>query len=193
MNKFQGLIIAATICVVILAGCADPESTPDDVTNAAGSVGFQPGQERQGMKISDVEALARANVSDDAIIAQLQKTHSIYHLPPTEIVHLHNAGVSEKVVNYMISTASLPAPPPAPAPIVVKSDYPPPPVAEPIPAVAPGPGYVWIGGEWQSQSDGWVWAPGQWAAPPWPNAVWIRGYWYRGPFSGWRHSPGHWR
>lgn len=190
MNKFQGSIIAVVTCAVMLAGCADPESAPDNATDTATPVGLQPGQ---GMSISDIESLAHAHVSYDAIITQIQKSRSIYHLTPTQIVNLHSAGVGDKVVNFMISTASLPVPPPAPAPIVVKSDYPPPPAEEPIPAVTPGPGYVWIGGEWQSHRDGWVWASGQWAVQPWPNAVWIRGYWYRGPFSGWRHSPGHWR
>jgi hypothetical protein len=190
MNKFYGLIIAASISVVILTSCADSESTSGSTASAAIPVSSQAGPR---LSISDVVALARAKVSDDAIVAQIQKTRSFYHLSPTDIVNLRNAGVSDKVVNFMISTASVPMPPPAPAPVVVKTDYPPPPAAEPIPALAPGPGYVWVGGEWQWHADGWVWSSGQWAVPPWPNAVWIRGYWYRGPFGGWRHSPGHWR
>lgn len=144
------------------------------------------------LMVSDVEALARAHVSDDAIIGQIQNTHTIYHLSPTDIVNLHTAGVSDKVVNYMINTASLPAPPPPPPPIVVQSDDPPAPPPDQPPAVSPGPGYVWVSGEWQSSSEGWVWSPGQWAFPPWPGAVWVPGYWYRGPISGWQHAPGHW-
>lgn len=150
-------------------------------------------EQGRALTTSDVKALTRAHVSDDAIIGQIQSTHTIYHLSPADIVDLHSAGVSDKVVNYMIGTASQPLPPPPPPALVVQSDYPPPPPSDQPPAVSPGPGYIWVGGEWQSSSEGWVWTGGQWAYPPWPGAMWVQGYWYRGPFSGWRHAPGHWR
>jgi hypothetical protein len=149
-------------------------------------------QQGQPLSIPDVEALVRANVSDNVIIAQIQNTHSAFHLSSTDIIDLHNAGTSDKVVNFMISTANNPPPPPPPATVVVNSDYPPP-SAPPQPVVvAPGPGYVWMDGEWQWNDGAWVWVGGRWAYPPWPNAVWIHGYWYRGPFGGWRHASGHW-
>ena len=31
-----------------------------------------------------------------------------------------------------------------------------------------------------------------WVLPPYPRAVWVGGYWSRGPH-GWYHAPGHWR
>jgi len=146
-------------------------------------------QQNQPLTVADVEALVRAKVSDDVIISQIQNSHTVYHLSPQDIIDMHSAGVSDKVVNFMIATVN--APPPPPPTTVVNSDEPPSPETETV-AVAPGPGYIWIGGEWQWNGAGWVWIGGRWAYPPWPGAVWVHGYWYRGPFGGWRHAHGHW-
>ncbi|HTV43413.1 MAG TPA: YXWGXW repeat-containing protein [Candidatus Sulfotelmatobacter sp.] len=146
-------------------------------------------QQNQPLAVSDVEALVRAKVSDDVIIAQIQNSHAVYHLSPQDIIDLHTAGVSDRVVNFMIATVNGPPPPPT---TVVTSDQPPP-VPDETVAAAPGPGWVWIGGEWEWNGVGWVWAGGRWAYPPYPGAIWVHGYWYRGPFGGWRHVGGHWR
>ena len=147
-------------------------------------------QQNQPLTVPDVQALVQAKVSDDVIIAQIQNSHSIYHLSPQDIINLHTMGASDRLVNFMINTPNTVTP--APSQTVVVSDSPPPAPAQPV-IVAPGPGYVWINGDWQWNGAGWVWVTGQWVYPPWPNAVWARGYWYRGPFGGWRYAPGHWR
>lgn len=146
-------------------------------------------QQNQPLTVDDVKALVRAKVSDDVIITQIQNSHAVYHLSPQDIIDLHTAGVSDRVVNFMIATINTPPPPPTE---VVNSDEPPAPPSETV-VVAPGPGYVWIGGEWQWNGVGWVWLGGHWAYPPYPGAIWVHGYWYRGPFGGWRHAGGHWR
>jgi WXXGXW repeat (2 copies) len=146
-------------------------------------------QQNQPLTVDDVQALARAKVSDDVIISQIQNSHTIYRLSPQDIIDLHSAGVSDRVVNFMIATVN--APPPPPPTVVVDTDQPPPPPTETV-VVAPGPGFVWIGGEWQWNGAGWVWVGGRWALPPYPNAIWVHGYWYRGPIGGWRHASGHW-
>ncbi|MFI5143027.1 MAG: hypothetical protein ACHQQS_07285 [Thermoanaerobaculales bacterium] len=56
--------------------------------------------------------------------------------------------------------------------------------------VAPGPGYVWIGGWWEWHNR-WAWRNGYWAVPPHPRATWVAGRWDRGP-RGWRWRPGRW-
>lgn len=147
-------------------------------------------QQNQPLTVADVQALVNAKVSDDVIIAQIQNSHTVYHLTPQDIINLHSAGCSDRLVNFMINTPNTVTP--APPATVVTSDEPPPAPDQPVYA-APGPGYVWVGGEWQWNGVGWVWVGGQWMYPPWPNAVWVHGYWYRGPFGGWRHARGHWR
>ncbi len=146
-------------------------------------------QQNQPLTIEDVKALVHAKVSDDAIIAQIQNSHTVYHLTASDIVDLHKAGVSDRVVDFMINTASAPPPPSA----VVDTDEAPPAAPSETVVTAPGPGYVWINGQWEWNGVAWYWVGGRWVYPPWPDAVWERDYWYRGPFGGWHHAAGHWR
>jgi len=80
---------------------------------------------------------------------------------------------------------------PAPQARTVVLTQPPPPVLVESAAVAPGAGYVWIGGEWMWNSQ-WIWVAGHWGLPPYPHAVWVVGYWWRSP-RGWVRVAGHWR
>jgi hypothetical protein len=92
---------------------------------------------------------------------------------------------------------------PAPAPVVyeqtvpagapgevVVTEEPPAPIYETV-GIAPGPGYLWIGGyyHWNGR---WVWYRGHYARPPHPGAAWIRA---RYEFRGGRrvYIAGYWR
>jgi hypothetical protein len=82
-----------------------------------------------------------------------------------------------------------PVPAGAPEEVIVTQD-PPAPLYETV-GVAPGPGFIWIGGYYHWNGGGWVWYRGHYARPPHPGAVWIgpryefrggrrvylRGYW----------------
>jgi outer membrane lipoprotein SlyB len=141
----------------------------------------------QPLSMADVKAMARAGVSDDVIIAQIQGSHTIFNLSSADIIDLHNSGVSDRVVNYMISTQGSGAAA-QPATVVVEQ-APPPPPTETIVVASPGPGYVWIGGEWV-WNGGWFWRAGYWSYHP--GGIWVEGGWHRGP-RGWYHEPGRWR
>ena len=68
---------------------------------------------------------------------------------------------------------------------------PPPPLVDTY-VVAPGPDYIWVGGEWSWEGSRWVWVGGHWMYPPRPHAVWVGGYrWHDG--RGWHYDRGHWR
>ena len=54
---------------------------------------------------------------------------------------------------------------------VVVTDAPPPPIVETV-TIAPGPAFIWIGGNWVWRGH-WVWEHGHWARPPHPGAVWV--------------------
>jgi hypothetical protein len=146
----------------------------------------------QPLSVGDVKALAAAGVGDNVIISQIRNSHTVYHLSAADIIDLRNAGVSNPVIDFMINTpASIGGAAAAPpATTVVVAPPPPPPPGETV-VVAPGPGYVWIGGEW-AWNGGWIWVAGHWGYPPYPRAVWVRGYWYRGSH-GWYRAAGHWR
>lgn len=60
--------------------------------------------------IEDVKAMARAGTPDDVIIAQINTTHAAFNLDSNALIDLHNAGVSERVITYMINTSQHLAP-----------------------------------------------------------------------------------
>jgi hypothetical protein len=148
----------------------------------------------QPLSVADVKALARAGINDDVIISQIRNSRTVYHLSAADIIDLRDAGVSNPVIDFMINTpGSIGATSGAYAPqarTVVVAEPPPPAPVDTV-VVAPGPDYVWIGGEWV-WNGGWFWVGGHWGYPPYPHAVWVRGYWGRGSH-GWSRAPGHWR
>ena len=149
-------------------------------------------EQRQPLGIADIKAMARAGVADDVIISQIIESHTVFHLSAADVIDLHNSGVSDRVVNYMINTPGTATAAPPPQTTTVMEGTPPPPAPPPeTMVVAPGPGYVWVGGEWV-WNGGWVWVGGHWAYPPQPHAIWISGYWWR-DYHGWHRAPGYWR
>jgi hypothetical protein len=58
--------------------------------------------------------------------------------------------------------------------------------------VAPGPGYVWVGGYHSWNGNAYVWVPGRWDRPPRPHARWVAHHWVR-RHGGYVLVEGHWR
>lgn len=144
----------------------------------------------QPLAIADVKAMAKAGISEDVIINQINNSRTIYHLSAADIINLRDAGVTDKVVNYMIDTPATVGANTATTSTVVVQQAPPPPPAETI-VVAPGPDYVWISGEWV-WAGGWVWRAGYWGLPPRGHAVWVGGRSWHDD-RGWHVERGHWR
>ncbi|MCL5096692.1 MAG: YXWGXW repeat-containing protein [Candidatus Omnitrophica bacterium] len=142
---------------------------------------YTPAPQRPPPTIADIEAMSKAGVSDDVIISDINSTHAVYNLDANTIIALKNAGVSEKVINYMINTSSN----------LTVSQAPPPPPQQTV-VVAPGPGYVWVGGEWIWNGAGWTWIAGHWVLPPFSHAVWIGPRWIHA-HRGWHRVQGYWR
>ena len=167
----------------------------------------------QPLGLADIKMLAKNGVNDDIILSQIRNSHTVYHLTSAEIIELKDAGVSQRVIDFMINTPSTspggpvvapspvaaPAPvsspaPPPPATVAVVADVgsePPPPVVEPV-LVSPGPQYVWVPGYWRWYGHRWFWVRGVWVIPPRHGALWVSG--------GWGHRfgrvvwvEGHWR
>lgn len=146
--------------------------------------------QRQPLAIADIKAMAKAGVGDEVIISQIVNSRTVYRLSASEIIELHEAGVSQKVIEYMINTPGMSgaSAPPSQSAVVVSEPPPPPPVETVI--VAPSPGYVWVGGEWEWHGR-WIWVGGHWVWPPHPHAVWVHGSWSHGPH-GWYRTGGRW-
>jgi outer membrane lipoprotein SlyB len=70
----------------------------------------------QPLGLADIKALSRAGISDEVIISQIRNSRTAYRLTTAEIIDLKNAGVSQRVIDFMINTPSLYPPPPPPPP-----------------------------------------------------------------------------
>ncbi len=64
----------------------------------------------QPLSVADIKALAKAELSDEVILSQIRNSKAVYHLTAAEIIDLKNSGASEKVIDFMINTASAPSP-----------------------------------------------------------------------------------
>ena len=160
--------------------------------------------------VADIKMLAKGGMSDEVILSQIRKTHAVYRLSTADILDLKESGVSEKVIDAMINTASgapmpppparvappiasppPPPPPPAAVQVVVEGSEPPTPIVEEV-GPAPGPEYVWVTGAWVWRHHHWEWIRGHWVFPPRRGAVWIEGRWdHRGGRVVW--VDGFWR
>lgn len=192
----EGALIGAAIGLIsggVIGHSMDQEEQARLRTQAP--VTYQRVEQGQPLSLADIKALAKAGIADDIIVSQIRTSRSVYRLSAADIIDLRDSGVSNKVIDFMINTGSAGngaqvAPVTQPE-VVYVQQAPPPPRVEVI-GVAPGPGYVWVGGEW-GWNGGWAWSSGRWCAPAYGHSVWIGGRWENAGHRGWRHHPGHWR
>ena len=59
--------------------------------------------QEHNLSLADIKALAKAEVADDIIISEINNTCSTFNLEAQAIIDLKNAGVSEKVIAYMMN------------------------------------------------------------------------------------------
>jgi hypothetical protein len=71
---------------------------------------------------------------------------------------------------------------------------PPPPYQDDVVIASPGPGYVWIGGdyEWNGGRKAYAWRTGRWERPPSAHAQWQKGH-YEMRNGHHYYQPGHWQ
>jgi len=167
-------LLVATVGLAII-GCATP---PQHATVVAPPP--PPVEQPHPLSLPDIKALTKAGISEDVILSQIRNSHSGYQLSTADIIDLKEAGVSNKIIDFMINT-----PPSAPTAVTATNVPPPPPMIVTEQVVAsPGSDYVWRAGYWSWNGISWVWIPGVWVLPPAPSAIWIGGYWRGGIWYG---------
>jgi hypothetical protein len=76
------------------------------------------------LSLYDIEALSRARVSDGVILRYLRNRGTVYLLSSADVVGLKKAGVSESIIDYMLSTPRIYPPEVYPAPYDPYWDWP---------------------------------------------------------------------
>lgn len=56
------------------------------------------------LTLNNIIGMASQGLSDDQIISEMQRTGSVFYLTVEDITFLKNNGVSDRVINYMLST-----------------------------------------------------------------------------------------
>jgi outer membrane lipoprotein SlyB len=54
----------------------------------------------------DIQEMVKNGLSDEIVIDQIKATKSVFYLTSTQIIELKNAGVSERIISYMIQTGT---------------------------------------------------------------------------------------
>ncbi len=60
-------------------------------------------EKQQKLNLNDIIAMSQAGVAPETIISMIQSSNSHYDLTSADVIKLKNAGVSEKVINYMVN------------------------------------------------------------------------------------------
>ena len=58
------------------------------------------------LALDDIKAMSKAQISDEAIVNQIEATGSVFHLTTNQISGLKDAGVSQRVIDAMINTGN---------------------------------------------------------------------------------------
>ena len=56
------------------------------------------------LTINDIIKLSQGGVDDDTVINYMKETNSTYNLSQAQIRRLHDAGVSQRITNYMVDS-----------------------------------------------------------------------------------------
>ena len=56
---------------------------------------------------ADITTMSKAGIADEVIISQIRNARVVYRLNSQQIIELNNAGVSQKVIDFMINTPRL--------------------------------------------------------------------------------------
>jgi hypothetical protein len=219
VNQMRAPALLAAAVGLLAAGCSSTSNTPPPSTVAPPPVQqFVPPppalsadqmaklcqeapdtchrvQTAQPLTLADVKVMAKLSFAPDVIIAQVRNSRTVFHMTASNIIDLKNSGVSDQVVDFLISTPNSIAgstPVPEPQTNAPSAQTLPPPPPEEVAPPAPGADYVWVGGDWV-WNGGWVWVGGHWVYPPYPGAIWFHGGWARGWGGGFHRMRGHWR
>jgi hypothetical protein len=93
------LAVSAAALLVSLSGWAQA-TTPEEIATAPAPAST-PAKLPYG--VEDVLKLSRAKVNEDVILSFVHNSGTIYNLSPTDIVYLKEHGVSDRVLNEMLT------------------------------------------------------------------------------------------
>lgn len=59
---------------------------------------------RQQLSLNDIKEMSKNGINDHVIINEIKSTNSVFYLTTADIIDLKDAGVSQRVIDFMIQT-----------------------------------------------------------------------------------------
>jgi hypothetical protein len=110
MKTFNVLTLPVTVATLALpAGCANDVAAsdsppPTSAFTAPGASGQKPAEPVQlSYGVEDILKVTRAKVSDDVMVPFIKNSGRLYQLTSSEIIYLHDEGMSDQVISAMLN------------------------------------------------------------------------------------------
>jgi len=97
-RTFRGLFLTVTITAVLILAARNVPAQDSTSTSAAQTAPVQ-----LSYGVSQIIQLSKAKVNDDTIVNYIRNSGSSYGMDASQIVYLKQQGVSDAVVNTMLS------------------------------------------------------------------------------------------
>jgi hypothetical protein len=98
-------ILLLFAAVSLLAGCGLSDQQKADYASVersgVSSAIYDKMVHDDPLSVNDIIALSQAHVSDGVIVRYIRDHGTVYYLSPPDIDHLHQAGVSPSLIDYM--------------------------------------------------------------------------------------------
>jgi hypothetical protein len=100
-SSFSTRFLAASAAALLVPLSGWAQATTPEETAPAPAAGSTPAKLPYG--VEDVLKLSRAKVNEDVVLSFVHNSGTIYNLSPTDIVYLKEHGVSDRVLNEMLT------------------------------------------------------------------------------------------
>lgn len=110
MKRSLVLLLVATLAVLTSGGCATAGSRPRSTAAFAAAERGAPAalvstlQNGARLSLGDIEHLAGLKMPDDLTLAYLHDSGATYQLTTAQIVRMRDAEVSDRVIDYLLTT-----------------------------------------------------------------------------------------
>ncbi len=103
------IILIIVVGAVALSGCASTaqHKVAEEATRLGAPVRLTDKLNRGArLTLADIEAMSRQSIPDDAILSYLRQSDARYELTTAQIDQMRASGVSDRIIDYLLSTPS---------------------------------------------------------------------------------------
>jgi hypothetical protein len=106
-SAFLALILATAMPAGVLIGAeigSSMDSSDCEKRQQSSPQTSKKNDRGEQLSIKDIENMSNAGITDDKIIGKIRSTGSVFHLSSSDVQELKDAGISKRVIDYMLQT-----------------------------------------------------------------------------------------